>query len=239
MKERPILFNAAMVQSILKGRKTQTRRIVKAKKGADCPDYMWVDEYALKDVIEWREQNNRWFGCKEYRTLAFSDCPYGQIGDRLWVRETFCYAWNEDDHICDKDGNPVWDAKDAHIYYAASETNVEGKWIPSIHMPRHASRILLEITKIRVERLNDISEEDSIAEGVESVVIQDNISVEGGWTRADRDMWKGYKNKERAYRDTAKDSFTSLWQEINGSDSWTQNPWVWVVEFKDIQGGAV
>lgn len=244
MKERPILFNCEMVKAILEGRKTQTRRVMRRqpdaverfKQGKETTDT--EAKYAIlrcyKNPKGFKKCNSGWFADATYKT-PFSEF---NVGDRLWVRETFCYAWNEDDHICDKDGNPVWDAKDAHIYYAASETNVDGKWKPSIHMPRWASRILLEITNIRVERLNDISEVDAIAEGVEPIIIQDNIPVDGGWTRADLHLWKGYKNKERAFRETAKDSFTSLWQEINGTDSWTVNPWVWVVEFKIIQGGA-
>lgn len=219
MKERPILFNAAMVQSILKGRKTQTRRIVKAKKGADCPDYMWVDQYALKDVIEWREQNNRWFGCKEYRTLAFSDCPYGQIGDRLWVRETTIISppnWLAHDDVLDHP-DIIKDSKGEHrvVQYIASnpDTDVPVKdyklrKTPSIHMPRWASRIFLEITNIRIERLNDISEADCIAEGMGSPIL----------------------------RDCKKPKFIQLWTDINGADSWAQNPWVWVIEFKVIQG---
>ncbi|MFC3902534.1 hypothetical protein SAMN05421749_103290 [Acinetobacter marinus] len=207
MKERPILFKTEMVQAILKGRKTQTRRVLKAqppvKKNRVVPLYQVehkVTEVSFHEILKDDIPHcSSFFKCKS---------PFGKIGDRLWVRETFCYAWNEDDHICDKDGNPVWDVKDAHIYYAASETKVDGKWKPSIHMPRWASRILLEITNIQVERLNDVSESDCVKEGVGSAFL----------------------------RDCKKPKFMQLWESINGADSWAENPWVWVIEFRVVRG---
>lgn len=237
MKERPILFNGQMVKAILEGRKTQTRRIVKAKKGADCPDYMWVDEYALKDVIEWREQKNRWFGCKEYRTLAFSDCPYGQIGDRLWVRETWhvepgVTGWSMDENepctgwIEYKAGG----SKEVTAPNFESVQNCFPKgevdwdflpydWRPSIFMPRWASRILLEIIKIRVERLNDISVEDAKAEGFDYSTHPSAI--------------------EMGYAIGAKTNFRFAWEQIYGQNAWNKNPWVWVIEFKVIKESAI
>ncbi|WP_059265020.1 hypothetical protein [Acinetobacter baumannii] len=225
MNERPILFNTEMVRAILEGRKTQTRRLVKEKLISEQAEF---------------ESGNRPNVIHSEPSLKYyidNSCPFGQVGDHLWVRETFSYALNEDDHICDKDGNSVWDVKDAHIYFAASEINVEGKWMPSIHMPRWASRFSLEITNIRVERLNELSEADAIEEGVEPIIVQDNVKVGNGWAKENRHMWKGYKNKARAYQDTAKDSFNSLWESINGDGSWDLNPWVWVIEFRVIQGG--
>ena len=95
-------------------------------------------------------------------------------------------------------------------------------------MPRWASRITLRITDVRVERLKDISEADAQAEGVEQ------LPVPAGFPQSGKEMWKGYQNKGRAYRDTAIDSFMSLWQSINGPDSWSQNPYVWVIEFEPV-----
>lgn len=248
MKERPILFNAPMVKAILEGRKTQTRRIMRRQ--PDAVEYFkrgepTTDTDAKNAILRcynnpkgFKNCNSGWFGDATYKT-PFSEF---NVGDHLWVRETFM----------DMSGTGVEhrDSKGKLQKYAYATDCPQGsysddvrkdyglKWKPSIHMPRSASRILLEITKIRVERLNEISEEDAKAEGIEPIIIQDNVACDGGWTRDDRHMWKGYKDKERAYRDTAKDSFMSLWQEIYGVDSWVANPWVWVVEFKVIQGGA-
>ncbi|WP_417212110.1 hypothetical protein [Acinetobacter venetianus] len=237
MKEHPILFNTAMVKAILEGRKTQTRRTVKAKKGADCSDEMWIDKYALKDVVEWKEQEGRWFGCMGYRTLTFADCPYGEVGDRLWVRETWstvnlygeiALAYKadsevirvvENDSFQDEDGLINYDDPRLEKYsFAAWADDLlegkEGNWKPSIHMPRWVSRIQLEITNIRIERLKDISKADAIAEGCDNS--KSEAAIEIGW----------YEKPIKA--------FERLWNAINGGDSWNENPWVWVVEFKIV-----
>ena len=166
MTERPILFNGPMVRAILDGRKTMTRRIVKAGTRDD-----------------------------------WNACPYGVIGDRLWVRETWrCFGGREYEY----------QQHQPSIIYRADDgpTHNEGGWRPSIFMPRWASRITLEITGVRVERLQDISEADAEAEGCT------------GDHRADRDS-------------DAAQEFRSLWNQINGKRaSWDSNPWVWVVEFR-------
>lgn len=218
MTEHPILFKSEMVKAILKGRKTQTRRLVKEKLISEQAEFecgnrpnVILSEPSLQHYID-------------------NNCPFGQVGDHLWVRETFrLYDSDECPHADFPCGCPIHGTP---LYKASHDCGDGEKWKPSIHMPRSACRLVLEIINIRVERLNDISEEDSIAEGVESVVVRDNVPVDGGWTQADRQMWKGYKNHARAYRDTAKDSFISLWESIEGSDSWGLNPWVWVIEFK-------
>lgn len=177
-----------MVRAILEGRKTMTRRVVKFKPIG----YLgWVRNvfthlFKLADA-----------------PLKEMKCPYGVPGDRLWVRETFL----DDGETKDR---PQW------IYRADNENypRHEGQnWKPSIFMPRAASRILLEVTDVRVERLQDITEEDARAEGVEP-------DVDAGY-------WKGYIFP--GVYDSAKKSFASLWQSINGLGSWDQNPWVWVV----------
>lgn len=198
-RERPILFNGEMVRAILDGRKTQTRRIAKVtsegcKEGFITP---------LAGFVPRSIENH------------ISYCPFGKPGDRLWVRET----WS-------KSKQPYLSG---HIFYRADgETNGkqfslsfverESKWRPSIHMPRSASRILLEITNIRVERLNDISEEDAIAEGCVSTA----VANESG-----NDYAGLY----------ASENFSRLWKLINGKGSWDLNPFVWVIEFKVIENG--
>ena len=198
MKERPILFSGAMVRSLLAGSKTQTRRAVKLQVQHDDS---WVGGWKIvhKRVTQALLTFNQ-LGGKPLGSDA-AICPYGQPGDRLWVRETFC------------------DLDDGEFEYRADgecDPNVVPRWTPSIHMPRAASRILLEIVSVRVERLQDISEKDARAEGV---------------TIEDRHL-AGYCAGQflppsiRAYRD--------LWDSINGAGSWDANPWVWVVEFKRV-----
>ena len=193
VKERPIIFSAPMVRAILGGRTTQTRRRVKPHP----PE--WINElhggelskrapYAIEDdeqrVFGWGFQDDH------DRYYKF---PYGIIGDRLWVRET--YAVCADCNIFYKaDGEPFpWDGI---------------KWKPSIYMPRRASRLTLEITDVRVERLKDISEKDAIAEGCQCAGVPASITNVG--------------------------AFAKLWESISGEGSWSQNPWVWVIEFKKV-----
>lgn len=201
MKERPILFSAPMVLALLAGTKTQTRRVAK--------------EFAGRDDLE-----------KILRRFPNQNgCPYGQPGDRLWVREswfpdppadgTWAYAeWAgcREGQIA---GVPDRFRHPAFCCYAADWLHGEVRWTPSIHMPRWASRITLEITSVRIERLQDISEQDAAAEGVAT------------WA-------PGALSPESLNADPS-DQFRWLWCSINGPDSWGANPWVWVVEFKRVQ----
>jgi hypothetical protein len=218
MKERPILFNAAMIRAILAGQKTQTRRIVKQldpSMGA-----------CTKDL-----HGNPMSVCWAYGG-AVIHCPYGQPGDRLWVRETFQGPlWDGD--FTDKPADPhsakycVYKADGGPMpEYVDGDDNLCQGWRPSIHMPRWASRILLEIVSVRVERLNDISEADARAEGVQA-------DRAGGF----------YIDTTDARHATPVGAspivaFQSLWESINGAGSWGVNPWVWVVEFKRIEADA-
>jgi hypothetical protein len=147
--------------------------------------------------------------------------PYGREGDRLWVRE----AWKAHptfDHL------PPRDIPQTHVWYMADDGyKAESRYRQGMHMPRWASRITLEITSVRVERLQDISEVDAIAEGVESL-------------RAERIYWKDYSNPagkgvESLTAASALASYRTLWEAINGTGSWQDNPWVWVVEFMRIE----
>lgn len=219
MKEHPILFSTPMVQAILEGRKTQTRRVVKPQPEGDSrPISEWNPhvygsiraEYETKIV-------GKIFPFKKGNSLYSPSCPYGQAGDILWVRETWAYL----DFLGPEDADYVYKASDNGKDW---ENNTEGwKWKPSIYMPKEACRLFLKIKSVRVERLQDISEEDAKAEGVLYYGEESN----------------DYKNYE--YNDiygddwgvlTAKESFKTLWQSINGPESWLANPWVWVIEFE-------
>ncbi|EAN8636202.1 hypothetical protein CVP48_17490 [Salmonella enterica] len=201
-----------MVNAILSGRKTQTRRVL-----ATYQD-------AVKFCPEWDVNGKQIFivlGEKDHTgmnpVITAIPCPFGQPGDRIWVRETFRVhsratdvatlvyrasvrnSWTEQTHrvpvaVCNKPVTPE-------------------KWTPSIHMPRWASRITLEITDVRVERLNSISDSDASKEGC-----------------CIADMESG---------DCLSDVFTRLWASIYGDDSWQANPWVWVIEFKRVEGAAL
>ncbi|WP_250602200.1 hypothetical protein [Serratia marcescens] len=198
MKERPVIFNGEMVRAIIDGRKTQTRRTI-ANVGSDnCIPLQKPTK--TKDGIYTHVMDAPGNGL----------CPFGRVGDRLWVRETFA-AFDAD---WKHPGKPH-DLKDGpwpNVVYPASVAKIpDGTCRPSIHMPRWASRILLEITTVRVERLNDISEEDAKAEGV--APSQHIITP-----------------PEALYRV----GFLKLWQSIYGEESWSANPWVWVIEFKQV-----
>lgn len=234
MKERGMIFNGEMVRAILDGRKTQTRRIIKNQ--YEAPE--WSVKPALAPRTK-RHTHDWWLptGTRPYSALP--GCPYGLVGDRIWVRETFSLLGNEDACPVDWDDNIVNDKKDAARIYKAScwqkpnnyglwsipdrETEFEGAWTPSIHMPRWASRITLEITNVRVERLNAISEEDARVEGI----------IDGGCLNCGEPEPCGCANPEP----DATDAFACLWQSIYGQENWNANPWVWVIEFKRIEGG--
>jgi hypothetical protein len=190
IKERPILFSGPMVRAILDGRKTQTRREVK-NIHPDAISFHGFDT----------ETNEAGFGLAE-RVLSRVKCPYGKPGARLWVRESFFMDCENIAYRADHDG------------YSPKDT----PWKPSIHMPRVASRILFEITDIRMERLWDISESDAFAEGVQ---------------KAFGPNWRNYAH-ENYTCGNAKASFLSLWESINGPKSLGENPWVWAITFKRI-----
>ena len=216
VKERPILFSSPMVRAILAGAKTQTRRVVKQLQGMDPADVRLArTQGGYPDGVRpvWE--------CDFCEPDIFSTpCPYGQPGDRLWVRETF-------------DISPEPTGWEGHhwLTYVADGDRIEvdcaefymgrlkpGKRYPSIHMPRWASRIMLEITGVRVERLQDISEQDAAKEGVGPGYVPNSL---GSTTCV------GYRPM-----------FARAWQDINGPGTWAANPWVWVIEFKRIEGGV-
>lgn len=206
MRERPILFSAPMVRAILAGRKTQTRRIVK-------PQPIFADVGGMFACWQFAHKKPDgywlWPNAKEH-VLAM--CPHGKPGDRLWVRETheFTGGVGEVRVLYKADGAELPASKERDLM------PVLYKGRPSIFMPRWASRINLEITGLRVERLQDISEEDVAAEGVESCPDCDAMIL------THRDGGEHWNVRDYAH----------LWNSINSKDAWDANPWVWVVEFK-------
>lgn len=239
MKERPILFSATMVRAILDGRKTMTRRVVKpqpfAGKTADQVYAMFrADGTLLPDESLSALVNRAWQdGDINVR------CPYGQPGDRLWVREAFAivprtaYARSEGVQQTLRPDDPY--EHDAAIYREGWDRSTGGfRWRPSIHMPRWASRITLEITAVRVERLNDISPDDAIAEGLRGItkdgkLVKYGIPDKDGLPGTDDTGWPWHE-----WRISPVDAYQKLWESINGPGSWALNPWVWVVVFKRI-----
>lgn len=199
MKERPVIFNSEMVRAILSGRKTQTRRIVKS----DCMDIGEKDDGSRWPWREHDEGGDYWY-----------PCPFGQVGDRLWVRETFMDLTGTGiEATTGKFEGFAYRANTPAGSYGDEVRKEYGlKWTPSLHMPRKACRILLEITAVRVERLNDISEEDAKAEGV--APSQHIITP-----------------PEALYRV----GFLKLWQSIYGEERWRASPWVWVIEFRRVE----
>jgi hypothetical protein len=202
MMDRPILFSAPMVRALLSGTKTQTRRVAKL--------------------------------APEASGGLLRPCPYGILGDRLWVRET-CrgeeLSGGEDGvrYVADGAFRPIEDTKAAaidwlklHTYRGHAGTPI-GPKVPGIHMPRWASRITLDVTGVRVERLQDISEADAKAEGVEP----------GQWVVDDPAGLIDWplKSRERPYAN----AYALLWDSINGAGAWAANPWVWGITFRSTR----
>lgn len=214
MKEHPILFNTEMVKAVLDGRKTQTRRVIKAKRGFFVPDFSGGPDEDYESPWPVDEATDDWM-----------ICPYGMKGDYLWVRERFCYGEIVAGDSLPEEEDPWYIEQckndNAVIFYENAIREDIGmedvKWKPSIHMPRWASRVNLEITDIRVERVMDITVEDALSEGVETWV--------------EKHQPNGDK---RSIYPTA--DFAQLWDSINEKRGfgWDVNPWVWVVEFKVI-----
>ncbi|HHB9120716.1 TPA: hypothetical protein ACN7SR_003707 [Klebsiella pneumoniae] len=233
MKERGMIFNGEMVRAILDGRKTQTRRIMKLqpKPSKSRPGDFWFSSKKLESMVHVSDLAPGNSPIADYHLFIQEHCcPFGAVGDRMWVRETFqgplfdyeqMEAYLEDRS---KFETPEFcqyaaDGKPAPEYYDADD-NLHHGWRPSIHMLRWASRILLEITSVRVERLNAINEHDAQAEGV--------AKLRGGF-------WKHYQPGWTQHQLSARGSFVTLWKSIYGDESWNSNPWVWVIKFKRIE----
>ncbi|ENC9861813.1 hypothetical protein ACJEQI_10610 [Klebsiella variicola] len=226
--ERGMILNAEMVRALLDDRKTQTRRIMKPQP-EPCPrGGHWWPSNVFKTMLHVEEEMQN--GKGGWGGIVGDACPFGDVGDRIWVREAYRFPASLDDVSPTGVGEMAvatgyrkpW----APTFYEFTGTFSDGwkgfetppkvsdagKLRPSIHMPRWASRILLEITDVRVERLKSISDRDALREGCSAA-----------------DMKSG---------DCVADVFARLWASIYGSDSWNANPWVWVIEFKRVEGGA-
>lgn len=239
LNAKPILFSTEMVQAITANRKTQTRRVVKPQpvEGPNGLSFDWPGVHLSNGYLLFHGRSTPW-----------TDCPYGQRGDILWVREAF-YAYGKwIKNGVSNSGKQKWKFVDMtierhqkYMYVAdpeqpnkvlkgtlAKEDGIVGYWKrPSLFMPRSACRLFLELTEFRVERLHDISETDSIAEGVYVYVNDDQPPTR-------------YRNYLSEHHDDsvltkATVSFLTLWMSINGTDSWYCNPLVWVIEFKKIE----
>lgn len=228
IRERPILFSAPMVRALLDGRKTQTRRIVKPQPPTEVRDagvicsattssnglWSWLDDTSL----EWASIVGGYFRC-----------PYGVPGDQLWVRET-CRAEELPSgldgvrYIADDAFRAIENSQKAADQWCElnAYSDRTGATVPPIHMPRWASRILLEVTDVRVQRLQDISEADATAEGTPCYVCG---GVLDGRREADCHCF---------HRKATASDYRCLWEQINSADSWDANPWVWAISFKRI-----
>lgn len=216
MTQRGMIFNAEMVRAILDGRKTQTRRPIKWKQTR----FTEIGEREDGGYWPWSED-------AEHACDFWHPCPFGAVGDRIWVRETFCPVDDTQyggEKWVDYRATPKFEASHPAGWDSAPNDAEALKWRPSIHMPRWASRILLEITDVRVERLNAISEQDARAEGI----------IDGGCLNCGEPEPCGCANPEP----DATDAFAYLWQSIYGQENWNANPWVWVISFERIEGGA-
>ena len=205
MKERPIIFSSEMVRAILEGRKTQTRRVIKPQLSESYIFLSFIDDLNGKEAVRkalWVDDNRIFDSNNPFKDTVQIKCLYGQPGDRLWVRETFKLAGAL---FFRADGEPGREELELYPNW---------KWKPSIYMPRCFSRINLEVVNIRVERVQDISPEDVLAEGM-----PDGIAV------GDLEQIKWFAN---------------LWDSINAKRgfSFEENKWVWVVEFKVVEEGA-
>lgn len=208
MKQLPILYSTHMVQANLEGRKTETRKTSGLKEINKAPDEWQFIHLAV-------DHNNLLFAhFKRGNQFAAIPCPYGQPGDVLWVRETWAHTKVLNIHPTDDNYGYVYkaDGQPWENYYGWI-------WKPSIHMPKAAARILLQVVEIKVERLHDITEESAKAEGI---------------SRYPKSPIYGYKNylDADAFCLSAVESFKTLWCSINGPESWQANPWLWVVKYK-------
>lgn len=209
--ERPILFSGEMVRATLAGRKTQTRRALKPQPVRKGRFWRWDENFSWDD-------NSLLHGGVSLEPL----CPYGVRGERLWVKENHRLLDCTCPETCRLPGK---------VWFAATETGYENakycRLRPSIFMPRWASRLTLEIVRVRVERLQEIevSPEDALAEGIHAII----HGRSGTYFHAFNTDYssQNWSSPERAYQE--------LWESINGKRSWEKNPWVWVIEFKRVE----
>lgn len=244
MKDIPILFSGTMVRAILEGRKTMTRRVVKPQ--PNCLNGKF--EFSGTQEGAWPEPNV-WLALTpsgRFGTITppYFKCPYGNVGDRMWVRETFGYGsgYNHKPrklfYKCSCHDVPAayccdWGPDDPSFGYIAPDD----RWRPSIHMPRLASRITLEVTAVRVERLQEITEEDARCEGCLPVVEVDGSITCGTRKISFSKLWDSINaDRPKLPKDVNSKRYASVkrWLEKHPPCAWDDNPWVWVVEFRRI-----
>lgn len=207
MTERGMIFNGEMVRAILDGSKTQTRRVMKPQPANDIER----GTFPNAEAYGWVSSQKHKFGSA---TAHF--CPFGKPGDRIWVRETWTH-----ESIDAENGSYSPDYR-----ATANGQPLDGRWTPSIHMPRWASRITLEITNVGVQRLQSISQNDAVREGLVRLPASGRYCINQG------DQYFGGASHD------AREVFSWLWSSIYGVESWQANPWVWVIEFRRVDGGA-
>lgn len=239
---KPILFSASMVQSLLAGRKTQTRRIIKPQPG---PQHTAISRAVIADG----SGRETWmYKMGEATKVDAVKCPYGQTGDILYVREThfargvwvidgqtktgkvrkrFVPDGGAEDYCFDETVNALGETFTLPVEKSI-RTYVNG-WYkrPGIHMPKDVARLWLRVKNVRVEQAQEISEQDAVAEGIEYWTDENDMELLDA-------TFRNYLTNERNLV-TSYASFTTLWQKINGFESWDANPWVWVVEFERIE----
>ena len=242
VKELPLLMSPPMVRATLYDSKTQTRRIVQDRNGVTAE----MGDYSVHPAVTSIEPNGdgtfRFVGHPEGRKIYVSTFPlhslrfpYGKPGERLWVRE----RWNVSGLAFGK--RPSLAAKiasrQAWKYYATDKQWQHG-WKPSIHMPRAASRITLEIVSVRVERLNAISEVDALAEGIIEFTKDGKLKKYWACDPVDDHPPKSLRTTWADMPRTAVEAYAALWNSINGPGAWQLNPWVWVISFKRLEQTA-
>ncbi|EMA2496978.1 MULTISPECIES: hypothetical protein [Enterobacteriaceae] len=229
MSERGMIFNAEMVRALLDGRKTQTRRPIKWK------------QTRFTEIGE-REDGSKWPWSEdaEHACDFWHPCPFGAVGDRIWVREAFRVHSRATDVatlVYKASERNSWTEQTRRVPVAVcNKPATPEKWTPSLHMPRWASRILLEITGVRVERLNAISPEDAESEGLERTNFTGFGDEPGLPSYPEPDVY--FDPLKKQWKEYPPEAFAGLWESIYGEGSWKANPWVWVIEFKRVEGGA-
>jgi len=214
-RERPILFSSPMVRAILSGAKVQTRRIVKPQ---PVRDHEYLGGWAIKT------KRNDVSVASINQGIYPEACPYGKVGDKLWVREGL-HRPDGDPWLYRADDLPVMVDKAEETAMLVWAHHKEQDYCPGIHAPRWASRITLEISGVRIEQLNCITEADALAEGIHRFKLP-NGNVYG---------YDPNGTPGKMVMDSATDAYAALWEKINGAGSWKNNPFVWVVSFKRIK----
>lgn len=243
MKERGMIFNSEMVRAILEGRKTQTRRMIKGVDGAASFNPEW-DINGEEIFVVLGEKDHTGMN----PVLGAISCPFGAVGDRIWVREAFQGPLVSEELLEEYRAYPEKFENPEYCEYAADggprpeycdlDDNLRHGWRPSIHMPRWASRIMLEITGVRVEKLDKISEEDAISEGMQDVICPScKDDPDYSTTQYDPDTLAAVDEIPCQSCESNRSKFFALWDSICGEGNHCMGDWVWVIEFKRISSG--